>query len=144
MTRPLPEPANDVAVLVARVLLGAVLIAHGGQKVFSYGFAGVTATFAKSGVPLPAVSAIYASAVELVGGVLLVLGAFTTVISVLVVLDMLGAYTFVHAGHGIFAESGGFELVAVITVGALLLIGGGAGRFSVNHVLGRRRHAALA
>jgi putative oxidoreductase len=130
--------AGDVAVLVARVVLGVVLLAHGWQKVFSYGFAGVTATFAKSGVPLPPVSAAYASAVELVGGVLLVLGALTSVVGVLVVLDMLGAYTFVHAGHGVFAESGGWELVAVIAVGALLLAASGPGRFSVDHAFGGR------
>jgi putative oxidoreductase len=71
-----------------------------------------------------------------------VLGALTSVIGILVVLDMLGAFTFVHAGHGVFAESGGWELVAVIAVGALLLIGGGPGRFSVDRAFGRRRAEA--
>ncbi|MDT7629925.1 MAG: hypothetical protein QOI50_1855, partial [Pseudonocardiales bacterium] len=38
MLRPLSGPVRDVALLVARVLLGVVLIAHGAQKLFSYGF----------------------------------------------------------------------------------------------------------
>jgi putative oxidoreductase len=141
--RPLTGPAGDLALLLARVVLGVVLIAHGWQKVFEYGFSGVTASFAKLGVPAPPVSAAYASVVELVGGVLLLAGVLTTVVGVLVVLDMLGAFLFVHAGHGIFVESQGWELVAVIAVGALLLVGAGAGRFSVDHVINRRRRTAV-
>ena len=49
----LPSTARDVLLLVARVLIGIVLIAHGWQKFATYGIAGVTASFEKMGVPLP-------------------------------------------------------------------------------------------
>jgi putative oxidoreductase len=143
MTRPIPAPAGDIAVLLARIVLGVVLIAHGLQKLVSYGFAGTTASFAKMGVPLPPVSAVYATFVELVGGILIALGALTTVAAALVVLDMLGAFTFVHVTKGVFVGGGGWELVAVIAVGAVLLAAAGAGRYSVDRAL-RARKATVA
>src|SRR5579884_2850227 len=145
MLRPLTGPARDALTLVARVLLGVVLVAHGAQKVFTYGLPGVTASFAKMGVPLAPVSAAYASIVELVGGALLILGAGTTVVAVLVALDMLGAsLTTGSFTHGVFVGQHGFELEATILVGALLLLVTGAGRFSVDRLLLARRAGSPA
>jgi putative oxidoreductase len=145
MLSPLSGPVRDVVLLVARVLLGVVLFAHGFQKVFVYGFGGVAASFTKMGVPVPPVSAAYASIVELVGGGLLILGAATTIVSVLVALDMIGAsLTTGSFLHGVFVTQHGFELEAAICVGALLLLVSGAGRYSVDHVLLARRRAPVA
>jgi putative oxidoreductase len=138
-----PPSARDALLLVARVVVGVVLIAHGAQKFFSYGIGGTAATFAKWGVPLPPVSAVYSAVVELVGGAALLVGAATVVAGALVVLDMLGAFLFVHIGNGVFVTNNGFELVGVIAAVALLLIAVGPGRFSVdNALLGRRRAVA--
>ena len=92
----LPSTARDALLLVARVLLGIVLIAHGWQKLATYGIAGTAGSFAQMGVPLPAVSAVFAVVVELVGGAALLLGAATVVAGALVVLDMLGAFLLVR------------------------------------------------
>ena len=139
----LPSTARDALLLVARVLLGVVLIAHGWQKFFQYGIAGVTGSFAQMGVPLPAVSAVFAAVVELVGGVALLVGAATVVAGILVVLDMLGAFLLVHLANGVFATDNGFELVWMIAAVALVLVAVGPGRFSVDHtVLDRRRAPA--
>jgi putative oxidoreductase len=108
----LPSTARDALLLVARVLLGIVLIAHGWQKLAIYGLGGTAGSFAQMGVPLPAVSAVFAAVVELVGGAALLLGAATVVAGALVVLDMLGAFLLVHIGNGVFVTDGGFELVA--------------------------------
>lgn len=125
--------------LAARVVLGVVLFAHGFQKVFTYGFAGVTASFAKMGVPVPPVSAAYATVVELVGGTLLVFGAGTTVVAVLVALDMLGASLTTGSYAAVLVSEHGFELEGAILAGALALLASGPGRFSVDHLLLRRR-----
>ena len=139
----LPPTARDALLLVARVLLGVVLIAHGWQKFAQYGIGGVTGSFAQMGVPLPAVSAVFAAVVELVGGIALLAGAATAVAGLLVVLDMLGAFLLVHAGNGVFVTDNGFELVWTIAAAALVLVAAGPGRFSVDHALaGRRREAA--
>lgn len=143
LPRTLPPVVGDVAIVIARLLLGAVLIAHGAQKFFDTGITGTAAGFAKLGIPLPTVSAVFAATVELAGGALLILGAFTAVIGVLVAVDMAGAALFVHLtkGEGIFVKTNGWELVGVIAAGALLLAAYGAGRWSVDALLAGRKHA---
>jgi putative oxidoreductase len=140
--RTLPPSTRDGALLLARLLLGVVLIAHGWQKVFTWGLGGTAQAFAGMGVPLAPVSATYAGVVELVGGALLVLGAGTAVVGVLVVLDMLGAALLVHGANGVMVTGGGWELVGVIGALALVLAAVGAGRFSVDHAVAGRRAAA--
>jgi putative oxidoreductase len=85
-----------------------------------------------------------AAVVELAGGATLVLGLAVPVAGLLLLVDMIGAFVFVHAGAGLFVEQGGYELVLVLGAAALLLAAVGAGRFSVDHLLaGRRRTAEL-
>lgn len=147
MSRSLSGAARDITLLVARVVLGVDLIAHGWQKVVTNGIGATADAFAGMGVPVAPVSAVFAAAVELVGGVMLVAGAVTAVVGLLVVLDMLGAALFVHLTHGIFVTNGGWELVGVIAAAALALAAAGAGRFSLDHLIASRRqpvHAATA
>ncbi|MEN3267089.1 DoxX family protein [Pseudonocardia sp.] len=143
MISALPVPARDVALLIVRIVLGVILIAHGAQKFFSYGIGGTAAPFAQMGIPLPTVSAVVAAVIELVGGALLIVGLATAVAGLLVVLDMLGAALFVHATHGIFAADEGWELVGAIGAAALALAAVGPGRFSIDHAVGARRPTAV-
>ncbi len=138
-----PGPARDVLLLLTRVVLGVVLIAHGWQKFAQYGIAGTASSFAQVGVPLPTLSAASVAVIELAGGTALLLGAATAVAGTLVALVMLGAFALVHVGNGVFVADNGFELVAAIGAAALALVAAGAGRFSVDHaLLARRRTAA--
>jgi putative oxidoreductase len=136
--RTLPSSVRDAALLVARLLLGVVLIAHGWQKVFTFGLGGTTQAFTGMGVPLAPVSAAYAGIVELVGGALILVGAATALVGVLVVLDMLGAAVLVHIANGVMVSDGGWELVGVIGALALVLAAVGAGKYSVDHALAGR------
>jgi putative oxidoreductase len=144
MIRTLPPSARDAALLVARLVLGVVLVAHGWQKVATNGLGATAEGFAGMGVPLAPASAAFAGLVELVGGVLVLAGAATALVGVLVVLDMLGAALLVHITNGVFASDGGWELVGVIGALALVLAAVGAGRFSVDHALASRRATAAA
>jgi putative oxidoreductase len=135
----LPKPTDDIAVLVARVLLGVVLMAHGLQKLVTDGIGGTTASFQAMGIPLPTVSALYATVAEIGGGLLLLVGLATAVGAILVALDMAGALVFVHISNGVFVQSGGWELVGLIAVVALLIAAVGAGRFSIDGVLAARK-----
>ncbi len=128
---------RDLAVLVARVAIGAVLVAHGAQKFFTYGISGTIDSFAGMGIPVPQAAAVFAAVVELVGGAALILGAATPVVGLLVMLNMLGALVLVHLGNGVFVDQGGFELVAALGAGALVLAVTGPGAFSVDHLVGR-------
>lgn len=134
---------RDLGLLLARVILGIVLIAHGWQKLTTWGISGTAASFTKMGVPAAHLSAAFAAIVEFAGGIALILGILTPVVALLVVLDMFGAFLFVHSGHGVFIDGGGWELVGVIGAASLALLGG-AGRFSLDHLLNRRHATAAA
>jgi putative oxidoreductase len=139
-----PHAIRDLAILIARIGVGAVFIAHGWQKLVTNGVAGTATSFHRMGVPAPSVSAWYASLVELLGGAALILGLAVPVAGFLLLLDMLGAYLFVHAGHGIFIQAGGGELAIALGSASLLLAVVGAGRFSLDHLLSSRRHRTTA
>lgn len=142
LNRPLPAPARDIALLIGRILLGTVLFAHGWQKLVINGIAGTYGQFEKMGIPLAIVSAPFVAVVELVGGVLLVVGVFTTAVAALNVIVMIGAVGFVHITRGIFAANGGWELAGVIVACGLALAAMGPGAFSLDHVLAARRTKA--
>jgi len=130
------ESLADLALLLARVGLGVVFVAHGWQKFFTLGLGRVAEQFAAIGIPQPEVTAAVVAGVELVGGAALLAGILTPLAGVLLAVDMAGAFYFVHATHGPFVTQNGWELVVALGVGALLLAALGAGRFSVDRLLG--------
>ena len=137
-----PAPARDLTLLLTRVAVGLVFLAHGWQKLFANGIDGTAAFFDQVGVPAARAAAWSAAVVELTGGAALVLGLAVPVAGLLLLVDMIGAFVFVHAGAGLFVEQGGYELVLALGAAALLLAVLGAGRYSVDHQLtGRRRTA---
>lgn len=135
---------RDVSLLIARLGLGVIFIAHGWQKFSTWGIDGTQAAFASMDVPLADVSAIVAATIELVGGIALLVGFATRVAGVLLFLNMLGAFFIVHVGNGIFVGDGGYELVLALGVASLLIAGVGAGRFSVDAVVGKRSRVLSA
>lgn len=136
----LPATVQSVGLLLARILLGVILIAHGWQKLFTNGFGASTAMFAQMGLPLPGASAAAAIAIEIIGGALIILGLLTPIAGLFVVGDMLGAFIFVHASAGLFAASGGWELVAALAIGAAVLSLSGPGRYSIDSLVATRKN----
>ena len=131
-------PAQDVVLLIARLALGAVMVAHGWQKLDQGGLGGTADGFEAMGIPLAPAAAAFAIAIEIGGGVLVLLGALTPVVGVLWALNMAGAWWFVHR-DAFFAADGGYELVLVLGVLGLVLAVTGAGRLSVDRFLTRER-----
>jgi putative oxidoreductase len=122
---------QDLALTLLRLVVGAVFIAHGLFKLLSFGLAGTAGFFAKLGIPLPNVAAPIVIAVEVLGGIALVLGAGVRVAGVLLAVDMLGAIVFAKLHGGFFAPNG-FEFELTLLVASLALAVGGAGAPSID------------
>jgi putative oxidoreductase len=122
-------------VLPLRVVVGIVFAAHGAQKLFGPGLAGTAEFLGKLGIPLPAVAAAVLIAVELLGGLALLLGAGTRIAAALLAADMLVAALTVHVRHGFFLPQG-VEFVLTLLGACLALAGLGPGPWSVDAALG--------
>src|SRR2546427_13237729 len=57
-----------------RLVVGLVFIVHGGQKLFVFGLGGTAGFMAKVGIPWPFLAAVVVIAVEILGGLALILG----------------------------------------------------------------------
>ncbi len=129
---------RNVALLVARVGLGIVFLAHGLQKLNTWGYAGTKAAFEQLDVPAASISAFLATWLEILGGIALIAGVLTPVFAALLFLDMLGAFAIAHSDSGLWISDGGYEYVLVLGMGMLLLAVAGAGKFSIDGILGSR------
>lgn len=135
---------TTTALTALRIILGFLFAAHGWQKFTEWTIAGTQASFAKMGVPAADVMAPAVAALELAGGIALILGILTRIVAALLVLDMLGALFLVHAPAGIFAAKGGYELVLLLATSAFALALTGAGRMSLDRLLFSRSNSRLS
>jgi putative oxidoreductase len=119
------------AVLPLRGVLGLIFLVHGGQKLFGFGIPGTAAFLAKLGIPLPTVAAVVLIAVELLGGLALVVGLGTRVAAGLLAFDMLVALLTVHLRGGFFVPNG-IEFVLTLLAGLVTLVGVGPGPWSID------------
>jgi putative oxidoreductase len=138
-TTALAQTTRDLVLLVVRVGLGVIMVAHAKLEYdFGGSLAGVGRLFAQAGVPLPALAGPANVLFELVGGIAMILGAAVPVVGVLMALNMAGAWAFVHTS-GLFAmDHNGPELVIALGLLSLVLAVAGSGRFGLDHVIVRR------
>jgi putative oxidoreductase len=135
----LAQTTRDLVLLVVRVGLGVIMVAHAKLEYdFGGSLAGVGRLFAQAGVPLPAVTGPANVLFELVGGIAMILGAAVPVVGLLMALNMAGAWAFVHTS-GLFAiDHNGPELVIALGLLSLVLAVTGSGRFGLDHLIVRR------
>jgi putative oxidoreductase len=130
----------DLALLVLRVVVGLLFVAHGAQKLFgSFGGGGLKGTaemFDAIGLRPARLHAAAAGTGELVGGALLALGLVAPIGAALLIAVMTAAILSVHWSNGLWNTNGGFEYNAVIIAVAFAIAGVGAGKWSLDHVLG--------
>ena len=125
---------RDIFLLIARIILGGVLIAHGWQKLNEWTIDGTASSFQEMGVPSPEISAQIATWFEIGGGAALILGLLVRLVGPVLFVQMAGAAWFAHRDSGIFVSDGGWEFVAVIGAAGLALAAAGAGRVSLDHL----------
>lgn len=135
---------TTTAITALRIVLGFLFAAHGWQKFNEWTIAGTQAAFSQMGIPAAEVAAPVVAVLELAGGIALILGVLTRIVAALLVVDMLGALFLVHAGAGVYADKGGYELVLLLGAAAFALALTGAGRLSVDRALFGRSQSKLA
>lgn len=124
--------------LAARVIVGVIMAAHGLQKLLG-GPANFGAFLQQLGVPLPTLTAFVVTFVELVGGILLVLGLFSRLSALLIAVNLLVATLLVKVGVGLIAPEGagaGAELDLALIAGCLVVLFAGPGLLSIDRALG--------
>ncbi|HLI63473.1 MAG TPA: DoxX family protein [Terriglobales bacterium] len=125
---------QPLALLFLRLALGAIMIAHGWQKIAGH-MHGIMAMLPHIGIP--AWMAYLVVAAEFGGGILVVLGLLTRFAALAILIDMLVAIFKVHLHHGLTGQ-GGFEFPLTCAVIAFALIFFGAGPMSLDWLRGSR------
>ena len=128
-TAPTPTSNNaDLAALILRVALGALFLAHASLKIFVFTPAGTAGFFQSIGLPGPL--AYLVIAIEVLGGIALIAGFRTRIISLVLIPVLLGAIATVHFSAGFFFSNanGGWEYPAfwIVALVVQALLGDGA------------------
>ena len=132
----------SIGILVARVIIGLLMAAHGAQKLLGwfggYGWHGTMQYFTQS-LHIPAPLAAIAILAEFFGGLALVAGVFTRWAALLTAVEMLVAAILVHLPNGFFLNwmnqpnrGHGIEYNIALIGAALALALLGGGRLSID------------
>ena len=126
---------HDVALTVFRVVVGLIFFLHGAQK-----FGVLDGTFALPGVPLMLAGGI----IEVVAGLLVLLGLFTSWAAFVASGEMAVAYFMMHASSAVlpFGKTGnGGEAAILYCFAFLLLFFLGGGKWSLDAVICKPKKA---
>jgi len=114
---------QPLALLVLRIALGVIMIAHGYPKVFG-GLHHHVQTV--QGLGLPGWWAYLSAAAEFGGGILIIVGLLTRFASLAILIDMLVAIWKVHWKNGLLGDHGyQFPLSLAAIAFALIFFGAG-------------------
>ncbi len=127
-----------LGVTVLRIVTGIVFCMHGYQKLFTYGFAGVTGAFTKMGLPMPGVTGPFIALLEFFGGLALVVGLLTRLAALGLMFNMLVAMLMVHFAAGFFLPAG-YEFALTLFAACLAIALAGPGAISMDGALAGRR-----
>lgn len=131
--------ATNLGLLVLRVTVGVVFLAHGINHIFGGGkIAGTGRWFESLGMRPGWMHAWTASLTEIGAGALLLAGLLTPVAAAGVVGVMLVAWITNHRGNGffIFRPGEGWEYVMSLTMTGLVIALLGPGRWSIDNAAG--------
>ncbi len=126
---------QPLGLLVLRLVLGAIMVAHGYRKVFG-GFSHVEGMV--KGLGFPAWMAYPLATTEFVGGMLLIAGLLTRFVSFAMLIDMAVAIWKIHWKNGFIADHGvEFPLSLAAIAFTLIFFGGGPIAFDAIRAGGR-------
>ena len=128
-----------LARLIIRLILGALFIGHGTQKLMGwfggYGPEGTGQFFESIGLRPGKRNAVAAGVSEAAGGALIALGLLTPVGAAMITGSMATAIRTAHAGKGPWVTDGGWEYPLVIIATMFALTEAGPGPLSLDRLL---------
>lgn len=130
-----PRLNSGWGIAVVRMIMGLVLIITGHEKLIS-GIQRVSATMLKNRIPFPTVAAAYITALELVGGVLLLIGLGGRLLGLLYIGEFLVVSFYVLVPTRGWMDA---RLPIMLLAGALMLFLCGSGAASLDSVLRKLR-----
>jgi putative oxidoreductase len=127
-----------VVTIIMRVVLGIIFVFHGVDK-FQMGLSNVEAWFSSIGIP--GFLAYVVAVLELVGGVMLILGLFTRYVSGLFVVLLIGAIITAKLSGGLLGngQGAGYELDLGFILVSLYLVVADRTPFSVDRFIMSKR-----
>jgi putative oxidoreductase len=134
-----------LAPLAVRVPVGIIFAAHGAQKLFGwfggYGLAGTGGYMESIGLSPGTVMAALAGGAEFFGGLALLIGLLVRPAAAVLAFTMLVAIFSAHISKGLFLANGGYEYALALLAVTVGLFISGAGRVSVDSVIGGNAHS---
>jgi putative oxidoreductase len=131
------EMNDDFGRLLLRLTLAATLLLHGVAKIIS-GVDPIAGMLANAGLPTQLAYAVFIG--EVLAPILIVIGVWTRMAALVVVVNMIVAVALVHSGDFLkLTSTGGWalELQAFYLFVALAIVLLGAGRYSMGGTKGR-------
>jgi putative oxidoreductase len=123
----IPSSWSGPILSVLRIMTGLLFLAHGTTKIFQFPLT----DYFKDGVPLFSFMG-FAGLLEVVGGILIVLGLFTRVTAFILSGMMAVAYFMAHAPQGFYPILNGGELAIMYCFVFLYLAAAGGGPWSLD------------
>ena len=120
------EKLSSFAPLPIRIMIWIAFIIHGVPKIGN--IEGTKGFFASVGIP-PEL-ALPLALLEVMGGIALIVGIATRIVSILFIVEMTGAIIMVKASEG-FVVGGGYELDLLLMAIAISLLISGPGKVSI-------------
>lgn len=132
---------QNMSLLAVRICFGLLMIAHAWHRWKVVGMPAEISHLQAHQVPQPYLLAWGGLALEVVGGVLLVLGLFVPLVALVVLVQQVLVAVWVKHSGGLYNHTDGWELNALQAMVALLLVFFGSGRAGLDALVFRRRRA---
>lgn len=134
------QVVRDVALLIARIALGLVLVARGWRRWTSDG--GMQSQIDYLGqfqTPQPEALAWGGTLIEIIGGLFLIFGLLTPFVALAVLVQQGMVIAWTKWFHGPWLENGGYEYNVIQAALALVLLAFGAGRLAIDQLFRRSK-----